>query len=85
MRCCEWRRVGRQIRDDVKGRSHSRGLESRILRGRVRRHNHWAEWRGDSATSSRQAIWRQKPLKFSPRVADTAGKPKSRWGPREPT
>jgi hypothetical protein len=26
----------------------------------------------------------QKPLKFPPRVADTAGKPKSRWGPREP-
>jgi len=31
-----------------------------------------------------QAIWRQNPLKFSPPLADTAGKPKSRLGPREP-
>ena len=34
MRCRWWRRARRQIRDDVKGRSHSRGLELGILRGR---------------------------------------------------
>jgi len=32
MRCCGWRRASRQIRDDVKGQSHSRGLELGILR-----------------------------------------------------
>ena len=50
MRCRWWRRAGRQIRNDVKGRSHSRGLESCILRGVQRGHNRSAEWRGDSAT-----------------------------------
>ena len=80
MRCCWWRRARWEIRNDVKGRSHLRGLESYILRGLQRGHNRSAEWRGDSATSFQRAIWREKSLKFSPSLADTAGKPKFRLG-----
>src|SRR5579862_4415764 len=50
MRCRWWRRGGRQVRNDVKGRSHWRGPESCILRGWLRGYNRWAEWRGISGT-----------------------------------
>jgi hypothetical protein len=48
MRYRWWRRARRQIRDDVEGRSHSRGLEPCILRGWLRGYNRSAEWRVDS-------------------------------------